>query len=593
MKKIANLKGQNAVSELAEKGVGRSRCSTGIRGLDAVLDGGLPRGRTTIVVGGPGAGKTILGAQFLIQGAACFDEPGLLVSFEESKESMQSNFSSLELPFSEMLGNKLHIIDGRIPLDSVETGSFDLSGLIAGIASQTKTLGLQRIVLDGIDAVFAYTQNAANSRREVQRLMGWLATSGLTAILTVKSSGDQPVPANLEFLEYASDGVIKLDYRLIGNVLLRKLWIVKLRGCGYMAGEHGYIISERGIEMASTGREKTVAPLSQNRLSTGVGDLDKMLGGGYREGSITLVSGLPGTAKTTLAGAFLEAGCALKKSALLIGLDETPDQIVLDLRSIGLNLREFQAQGLLHTVSINAGAVSNDEQFVRIERLLDRHDPALLVLDPITAYGKSMGGFGLIEEMTERLAALFKARGVTAIFTAVADSRAGELESTSIRVSTIADTWIHVSYAVQNGERNRTLTIIKSRGIGHSNQVRELVLGSDGISLRKVSFAQGAMLLGTARLEREQQEIAIQLARREEVEGAIRALEARGVALAARDEETHWELADLEKQKEKIIAVANENEKIYIADRDALLFNMQTNPARTSRRRPAAGRKIP
>jgi circadian clock protein KaiC len=561
--------------------------------LDSVLDGGLPRGRTTIVVGGPGAGKTILGAQFLTQGAACFDEPGLLVSFEESKESIQSNFSSLELPFSEMLGDKLHVIDGRIPVDAVETGSFDLSGLIAVIASQTRTLGLQRIVLDGIDALFAYTRDAANSRREVQRLLGWLAGSGLTAIISVKSSGQQGVPANLEFLEYASDGVIKLDYRLSGNVLLRKLSVMKLRGCGYMTGEHGYIISERGIELAYTGRGKIVAPLSQDRISTGVGDLDQMLGGGYRKGSVTLISGLPGTAKTTLAGAFLEAGCALGKSAILIGLDETPDQIMLDLRSIGLDLQGFKAQGLLQTASFNAGAVSNDEQFVRIERLLECHKPELLVLDPITAYGKGKGGSGLIDEMTERLTSLVKERGVTAVFTAVADSRAGELESTSIRVSTIADTWIHVSYAVQNGERNRTLTIIKARGIAHSNQVRELILSKDGASLRKISFAHGAMLLGTARLQREQQEFADKIARQGEVEDAIKALEARGVALTSRNEETHRELAELEKQKQQIIGVAGEAEKAYLADRDALLLNKQTNPARTLRQRQAAKRKSP
>ncbi len=461
---VANVVNDTSVAPERSK-----RSVSGIHGLDTALGGGFPCGRTTIVVGGPGAGKTILAAEYLLQGAAQFGEPGLLVSFEESSDAIASNLRSLRLPFDEVFGSKLLIIDGRMPLDTVETGSFDLSGLIAVISAQMTKFGLRRIVLDGIDALFAYSGSAGHNRREVQRLLEWLSMSGLTAIVTVKSSPAVLVPASVDFLEYFSDGVIHLDYRVTGNVLSRKLVIVKLRGCGYMSGEHGFILSERGLELSVVERGKAGAPLSETRLSTGVEALDQMLGGGYRQGTVTLISGLPGTAKTTLACAFLSVGCAQGRSAVLIGLDETPDQIMLDLRSVGLDLKKLEEQGLLHTASLNAGSVSIDEQFIEIEHLLERYAPELLVFDPISAYAKA---FGLIEDMSQRLTSLIKARGITAIFTAVSDSRAGEIESTSVRVSTVADNWIHLSYAVQRGERNRTLTIVKARGIAFKSSSR-------------------------------------------------------------------------------------------------------------------------
>jgi circadian clock protein KaiC len=566
-----------APSEPADGGVPGRRSPTGIVGLDVVLHGGLPRGRTTIVVGGAGAGKTILAAQYLIAGAAEFDEPGLFVTFEESSQSVQTNFASLKLPFAELLGKKLHVIDGRLPPDTIDTGSFDLSGLIAMITLLTAKFGLRRIVLDGIDALFSLSENTLNSRREVQRLLNWLANSGLTAILTVKSSDERLVPAGREFMEYAADGVIRLDTRLIGHALFRKLRVIKMRGSAYHTGEHGFVISERGIELPFGGRDRVSAPLSQRRVSSGFAGLDDMLSGGYREGTVTLISGLPGTAKTTLAGAFLAAGCALGKTALLIGLDESPEQIMLDLTSVGLELQGYHKRGLLPTLALSTEALNVDEQFLKIEHLLEEYNPSLLVVDPISAYHLP-GATELIDEMTDRLTRMIKERGLTAVFTAVADSRVGELESTSIRVSTIADTWIHLSYAVQRGERNRTLTIVKSRGIAHSNQMRELVLSSEGATLRSVRFSQGAMLLGTARLEQEQEDLATALAREGEVEAAVAALDHRVNDLAARKEEAERELSELAKEKARMIERADKAEQAFSSDRAALLLNMQRNP---------------
>jgi circadian clock protein KaiC len=525
---------------------------TGIPGLDEILRGGLPTGRATIVVGGPGAGKSIFAMQFLLNGAVQFGEPGVMVSFEESESSMRANFSTLDWPFDEVLGKNLVLVDGRLPEDTVDAGTFDLEGLIAVLNGLVKTHGAKRLVLDGIDGLFVYARNEAVSRREVRRLLNWLASSGLTAIVTVKAPSSRLEPY-LEFTQFAADGVVYLGYRLTEQLLYRTLQVVKMRGASFVTGEHAFVISRDGLEFAYADASKASMQVSAGHHSTGIERLDRMLRGGYRQGTVTLISGPPGTSKTTLAGAFMAAGCERGEAALYIGFDEPVEQVFMDLRSVGLRLDTFHAAGTLAAASFSAGSASADEHYLAIAHLIELHHPRLLVIDPLSAFVKA-GGRRIADIVSERLVNFIKARGITAIFTAVADSDMGELESSSSRVSTIADNWIHVSFAVRRGERNRALTIVKARGTGHSNQMRELILSDGGLDLKDVYYAQGDVLLGTARLEKEHQEAA---------EGRLRDVDARrGLALL---EQRYRVLeAQLELTRSELVAAAEERRQMEL-----------------------------
>ncbi len=480
---------------------------TGVAGLDAALCGGFPTGRTTIITGAPGSGKTVLSMQYLTAGAALYDEPGLLVCFEESPEAVARNWKSMSTAREDVIGKTLHILDGRVPSDAVEAGTFDLGGLIAVLASLVKKHGIKRLALDGIDTLFAFDANAASRRRELLRVLSWLGDSGLSALLVVRAEDERgAAPGRFDFIDFAADGVIQLRSAMVNELLRRTLRVLKLRGASFVAGDHPYTISQRGITVLSSPvrtRLATTGSLS-TRLSTGIERLDRMLEGGYRAGTLTVISGLPGTSKTTLGAAFLRAGCLAGERVQFVGFDEPAEQMIYDVRSVGIELAGFEASGLLRAESFAAGAVIADEHYLAIEALIDEHRPERIVVDPISALLKA-GGSEIAELVTERLAVLCKARGITAIFTAVSDSSDGELESAPARVSTIADTWIHLSFAAQRGERNRTLTVIKARGTAHSNQLREILLSDDGVDLANVDAGGGDVLLGTARLRREQE----------------------------------------------------------------------------------------
>ncbi len=455
--------------------------ATGIAGLDTALCGGFPSARTTIVTGGPGSGKTILAMQFLIAGASLYGEPGLLVSFEESTDAIRRNWRSMTTSLDDVFAKSVHVLDGRMPDEAVETGDFDLGGLIAVLSSQVLKLGIKRVAIDGIDTLFAISEHASNRRREIVRLLAWLCDSGITALVTIKAQdGSEGIPPRFSFVEFAADGVLQLRSAMVDELLRRTLRVLKMRGAGFLPGDHAYTLSDHGFTVLSSPSRTRIAAkeLLSTRLSSGIERLDRMLEGGYRAGTVTLISGLPGTSKTTLGAAFLRAGCDAGERVQFVGFDEPAEQMIFDAQSVGLDLASCKESGLLEAESFAAGSAIGDEHYLAIEALIDAHKPSRVVIDPISALVKS-GGSEIADAVTERLAVLFKARGITAIFTAVSDSRDGEIESTSTRVSTIADTWIHLSFAAQGGERNRTLTVVKARGTAHSNQLREVVLSGE------------------------------------------------------------------------------------------------------------------
>ena len=521
-----------------------SRAPSGIAGLDGVLHGGFPRGRTTLVIGGPGTGKTVLAMEYLSNGARRFDEPGIMVSFEESAEAIVENCASFGWDLPALMGTSLHVVDGRMSVSAIRAGDFDIGGLIAVIGDLVVKNGAKRIAFDALDAMFVAAPIDVRVR-ELQRLLEWLDTTGLTAVITSKPGHESANGiSTFEQAEYASDAVIRLSYNLKERLLQRMLRIIKIRGASFAAGEHPVLISPFGFAVAYTDMQKEIRSVSQERLSTGIDRLDRMLSGGFREGSVTLISGLPGTSKTTIGVAFLAAALKRGERVLLVAFDEPAEQMLADMRSVNLDLEPYRATGLLRVASLNAGSAIGDDHLLAIERLVDEHRPKAVLIDPITALQKS-GGSEVADLVSDRLANLLKSRGITAVFTAVGDSQLGELESTSARISTVADTWIHLSYRVLGGERNRTITVVKSRGTGHSNQMRELILSDTGITLKDVYYVKGDVLLGTARLEREQQDLVDRTARENELFLQLQGVETQRAMAHARLNEAQREVEAL------------------------------------------------
>ncbi len=530
--------------------VGPSR--TGILGLDGVLHGGLPRGRATVVVGNPGSGKTLLGLQFLYNGALHDNEPGLHVSFEEAPEALRANAAALGIPVDDADDQQVRFIDARPNLDAVRDGLFDIGGLIAILQATIVRYRIQRIVFDGLDALFAVTGSDVASR-EFRRLLQLVHSHAVTSIVCLKpGAGDEEIAREFGVLEFAADAVIRLGYRLVDGLMQRLLRVVKIRGAGFAAGEHPFIISPTGFEVAYAPNEKSAPVLAAERVSTGIASLDDMLEGGLLRSSCTLVSGLPGTAKSTLGAAFVAAALARGERCLLVALDEPAAQLLSNVRSVGIDLAPYLASGQLRTLSLNAGSAIADDHYLTIEQAVTAFSPSILVVDPLSAFQKA-GGADVAILVVERLTELVRGRGMVALFTAVSSSSFGELESTSAHVSTIADSWIHLSFAVKGGERNRTLTIVKSRGTAHSNQMREMTLSREGIALEDVYQLEGAFLLGTARLQREQLDKQLSDERAARVKALLHELSVRKEAAASKLRDTERELSEIDDQMTHII----------------------------------------
>jgi circadian clock protein KaiC len=367
------------------------------------------------------------------------------------------------------------------------------------------------------------------------------------------------MPGYFGLAEYASDGAIALKTKMIGELSRRTLSVIKMRGSGFEAGEHPYLITEYGIRVLySPLRTRARPEFLQQQVSTGVERLDRMLNGGYRRGTTTLISGLPGTAKTTLGAAFLAAGCAAGERCLFVGFDEPAEQMIVDVRSVGIDLDAGIASGLLRVESFGGGSAIGDDHFLHIERLVEEHEPTRVVIDPISALDKA-GGQGIAEIVTERLVVMLKSRGISTLFTAVSETQSGELESTPLRISTVADTWINLSFANRGGERNRTLTIVKARGTGHSNQMREVVLSRDGIDLADVYAFGGEVLLGTARVQKEQQVILDRAAEAEGVTRQLEVLDREGAEFGRRMREVEIGLEQIALRRSELLEHARES----------------------------------
>lgn len=488
---------------------GPTKAPTGIAGLDEMTDGGLPRGRTTLLVGGPGSGKTILALQFLVHGARDCKEPGIFVAFEETPKRIVANAEGFGWGLGELQRKSLFFLDAQPLPDLVQAGNFDLSGMLAVLEAKIGAMKARRIVFDALDIVLALLPDAAAIRREMYRLHSWLVAHELTGLITLKSGADDAsaVRHPFGFMQFMVDCAVILNHSVVLGVSQRNMRVQKYRGSGFHENESPFLIGKGGFDVAvarTLGRVD--AKVGNERVSTGVKRLDTMLGGGYYRASSVLITGFAGTAKTTLSGAFAEAACRRRERTVFISFDSDANEMIRNLASVGIRLDRYVRNGCLLMVSARTIVGSAETYLVRIKTLVKEHRARCLVIDPVSALSKA-GNELTAHSVAERLIDWSKADGTTLVCTRLLDETTGQFEgSSSLQVSTLADTWIHLNYLVQAGERNRGLSIIKSRGTAHSNQVRELILSSAGVTLADAYTAGGEVLMGTLRWQKENAE---------------------------------------------------------------------------------------
>jgi circadian clock protein KaiC len=476
---------------------------TGIQGFDEITEGGLPRGRTTLVMGGPGCGKTVFALQALVNGAHGASEAGLFVAFEESAAQIIANASTFGWDLPALSERKLFFLDARLSPEVVKAGEFDLIGMLDLLAAKAKEIHATRIVFDGIDVLLGLLDDPIAERREIYRIRDWLSQTGLTGIITQKIGGIE-VDQRYGFLQFMVDCVVVLRHQVMDGSAFRNLRVMKYRGSGFSADEFPISLTHEGLQLTNRGPSEFRYQVTSERISSGVPRLDHMLCGGFHRGSNVLISGAPGTAKSTLCGLFAAAACERGERTLYVSFDEGADQIVRNLQSVGIRLAPHLTSGMLKMYSTRTRGPNIEDQFGDLRAKVREFGPRCLVIDPLSALSTKTAHLASADAAQQFLDHL-KSEGITVVNTSLMDGLSTD-EATQTGISTIADTWIHVSYVVQDGERNRALTIVKSRGTGHSNQVRELTLSDEGVTLTDVFVAQGKVLMGVARWEWEQDE---------------------------------------------------------------------------------------
>ncbi|HYK03124.1 MAG TPA: circadian clock protein KaiC [Thermoanaerobaculia bacterium] len=546
-----------------------TKAPTGIPGLDELTGGGLPRGRTTLLVGGSGSGKTILALEFLVHGAQQHGEPGIFVAFEETPERIIANAETFGWDLAELQRNKLFFLDAQPDPDLVQSGGFDLSGMLAALEAKVTELKAGRIVFDAVDIILALLPDAAAQRREIYRLHAWLLAHELTGIITLKADTRENGPFG--FMQFMVDCAVILNHSVVLGVSQRNLRVQKYRGSSFDENESPFLIGKGGFEVAVTrtlGRGN--AEVTNERVSSGVQRIDTMLGGGYYRGASVLITGFPGTAKTTLSGAFAEAACQRGERTMFVSFDSDSNEVIRNLGSVGIQLERFVEDGSLSMISARTITGSAETYLVRIKTLAKEHRARCLVVDPISTLSKS-GNELTAHSVAERLIDWSKAEGITLVCTSLLDEMASQSEAGSpLQISTLADTWIHLNYLVQAGERNRGMSIIKSRGTAHSNQVRELILSDAGITVTDTYAAGGEVLMGTMRWEKESAERhASELAAVAATLNSVR-LDAEEAELEARVRSLQVELAAKQTEKAVLARSAELHERELLLGRSRM-----------------------
>jgi len=531
-----------------------SKTATGIKGLDDLTFGGLPTGRPSLLCGAAGCGKTLFSMTFLVNGATDYAEPGVFISFEERPKDLEDNVASLGFHVADLVREKKLVIDHiHIERSEIEeSGEYDLEGLFVRLGYAIDSIGAKRVVLDTIEALFSGLADTAILRAELRRLFAWLKDKGVTAIITAERGEGQLTRFGIE--EYVSDCVILLDNRVEEQITTRRLRVVKYRGSAHGTNEYPFLIDDEGVSVLPITSAGLEHKISQEAVSTGVADLDSMLSiGGYFRGSSILISGLAGTGKSTFGGSFVEAACKRGERCLYFAFEESPDQIVRNMNSVGVKLKGHREAGLLRFEAARPSLYGFEMHLARMNRDIERFDPKVIVVDPISAF---RGPHLEIHATLVRLADICKSRGITAVFTSLS-SVGDQMNESERSVSSLMDTWISLSDMEANGERNRVLYILKSRGMNHSKQLREYELTDDGIHFIDAYIGSEGVLTGTARLAQEAKERQASMVRQQNTEKLRRELVRKREATERHIAELH---ADLAREEDEVDTIINQEE---------------------------------
>ena len=486
---------------------------TGIPGFDEITGGGLPAGRPTLICGSAGAGKTLFAMEFLVRGATLYDEPGVFISFEETDEELAKNVASLGFDLKQLTAEKKILLDyvfiERSEIE--ETGEYDLEGLFLRLGHAIDSIGANRIVLDTLETLFSALPNEAIIRAELRRLFRWLKEKGVTAVITCERGEGTLTRYGLE--EYVADCVILLDNRVHNQISTRRLRIVKYRGTSHGTNEYPFLIDQNGFSVLPITSLGLSHKASTERVSSGVTRLDNMLGGeGFYRGSSILVSGTAGTGKSTLAAHFVEAACRRGERALFFAFEESHDQIIRNMRSVGVDLERCVKKGLLNFQNARPSSFGLEVHLALMHKVIAEYQPSVVVVDPITNF-LTVADEGDTKAMLTRLIDFLKTKQITGMFTSLT-SAGKEIEDSEVGVSSLMDAWLLVKNIETNGERNRGLYILKARGIAHSNQVREFLVTDQGVELVDAYIGSEGVLMGTARSSQLARETAAEVERR-------------------------------------------------------------------------------
>ena len=569
--------------------IGLQKEQTGIPGFDEITGGGLPAGRPTLVCGAAGAGKTLFAMEFLVRGALTFNEPGVFMSFEETKEELATNVASLGFDLKQLIADKKLVLDyvfiERSEIE--ETGEYDLEGLFLRLGHAIDQIGAKRVVLDTLEALFSALPNEAIIRAELRRLFRWLKEKGVTALITCERGEGTLTRYGLE--EYVADCVILLDNRVQNQISTRRMRIIKYRGTSHGTNEYPFIIDHKGFSVLPITSLGLSHKAPTQRVSTGIPRLDYMLTGkGFYRGSSILISGTAGTGKSTIAAHFVDAACRRGERAQYFAFEESQDQIIRNMRSVGIDLEKYVKQGLLKFHNARPSNFGLEIHLALIHQAISEYEPQVVVVDPVTNF-LAVGDISETKSMLTRLIDYLKTRQITGMFNSLTGSQA-EIEDSEVGVSSLMDVWLLVKNVESNGERNRGLYILKARGIAHSNQVREFLLTDHGVDLIDAYIGSDGVLMGSARVAQTSRESAAALEREQSRERKQRELrrkqqlyEAQLVALKSQfDSERDALLKELEQDENRENAAATQRIEMARMRHADMAVEVEENGSRKS-----------
>jgi circadian clock protein KaiC len=563
---LLQLKGNKMKTEIKFKRNTLPKAPTSIQGLDEITGGGLPKGRPTLICGGAGCGKTLFAMEFLVRGATLYKEPGVFISFEETESELTANVASLGFDLKKLVEQKKIWLE-HIQIEKEEIaadGEYDLRALFVRIHQAIESIGAKRVVLDTIESLFTSLPNQTAIRTELRRLFGWLKKKGVTAIVTGERGSGTLTRQGLE--EYVSDCVILLDHRVTDQSSIRRLRIVKYRGSTHGTNEYPFLIDEDGFSVLPVTSLGLNHHSSRERISSGIPRLDTMLSGkGYFRGSTVLVSGTAGTGKTSLAAQFVEAACKRGEKVLYFAFEESPSQFMRNMSSIGIHLEQYVQKGLLHFLATRPTLHGLEHHLATSIKLINQIKPQIVVLDPIDAFviGSNQTE---VKIMLLRLVDFLKTNNITAFFANLTKSNSNN-ELTDMSISSLIDTWLLLRDIEIGGERNRGLYILKSRGMDHSNQIREFILTNNGIELLDVYVGPEGVLTGSARLSQESKNDAEQLLRKQEIERNKYSLELKRAAMEAQIVVLKSEFKETESEALKVIELEKAKTETFAVDK--------------------------